>query len=155
VIKATLLPIFAAIAVSAAAEPVLDAKSAEAIVHGCVGHAAAHHNQQAVVVVDDGGRVVSSLRMDGAEFGKMDFAQAKAIAAAAWGFDTAGQAEGAKDFPGFARAPFVQTVPGGLPLWSGRKRLGAVGVSGGAPADDVACAEAGIAAAGLSSRPGD
>ena len=90
---------------------------------------------------------------DGAPFGKMDFAEAKAVAAAAWGFDTAGQADGSKDFPGFARAPFVETVPGGVPMWSGQTRLGAVGVSGAAPADDVACAEAGIRAAGLTSNP--
>ena len=133
--------------------PRLDARAAQAIVAGCLADAHAKHNDQAIAVVDTGGRLIAALRFDGAPFGKMDFAEAKAVAAAAWGFDTAGQADGAKDFPGFARAPFVQTVPGGLPLWSGRTRLGAVGVSGAAPADDVACAEAGIRAAGLSSSP--
>ena len=46
------------------------------------------------------------------------------------------------------------TVAGGVPVFSadGRERIGAVGVSGEAPADDAACAEAGIAAAGLRSR---
>jgi uncharacterized protein GlcG (DUF336 family) len=134
----------------------LNASAAQAIIAGCAARAAQHHDQQAVVVVDRGGRIIAALRMDGAEFGKLDFAEAKAVAAAAWGFDTAGQAEGSKDFPGFARAPFVETVPGGVPVLSadGRIALGAVGVSGGAPADDVACASAGIAAAGLrSSRP--
>jgi uncharacterized protein GlcG (DUF336 family) len=131
----------------------LDARAAQAIIAGCAAHAAERRNQQAVVVVDSGGRVIASLRMDRAGFGKMDFAEAKAVAAAAWGFDTAGQADGAKDFPGFARAPFVQTVPGGVPVWSGRSHLGAVGVSGAAPADDVACAEAGIRAAGLRAAP--
>ena len=130
---------------------VLDAKAAQAIIAGCVAHASAHNNQQAIVVVDRGGRIIASLRMDGTTFGKMDFAEAKAIAAAAWGFDTAGQADGAKDFPGFARAPFVQTVPGGVPIVSadGMTLLGGVGVSGAAPADDAGCAEAGIKAAGL------
>ena len=129
----------------------LDARAAQAIIGGCVAHATAHKNQQAIVVVDKGGRVVASLRMDRASFGKMDFAEAKAVAAAAWGFDTAGQADGAKDFPGFARAPFVQTVPGGVPVLSadGMTQIGAVGVSGAAPADDAACAEAGVGAAGL------
>jgi uncharacterized protein GlcG (DUF336 family) len=133
--------------------PRLDAKAAQAIIAGCEADARAKMNQQAIVVVDLGGRTIAALRMDGATFGKMDFAEAKGIAAAAWGFDTAGQADGAKDFPGFAHAPFVQTVPGGVPVWSGRTPLGAVGVSGAAPADDVACAEAGLKAAGLSSSP--
>jgi glc operon protein GlcG len=136
---------------SAETLPVMQAGAAQAILAGCTSHAAAHHNQQAVVVVDNGGRVIAALRMDGASFGKMDFAQAKAVAAAAWGFDTAGQADGAKDFPGFARAPWVETVPGGIPVLSadGKTPIGAVGVSGAAPADDAACAEAGILAAGL------
>ena len=129
----------------------LNAQAAQAIVAGCAAHAGAKRNQQAIVVVDLGGRAVAALRMDGATFGKMDFALAKATAAAAWGFDTGGQGEGAMEFPGFAHAPFVQTVPGGLPVYNGQTRVGGVGVSGAAPADDVACAEAGLAAAGLRS----
>ena len=35
----------------------------------------------------------------------------------------------------------------------GSERIGAVGVSGEAPADDAACAEAGITAAGLRTAP--
>ena len=62
--------------------------------------------------------------------------------------------EGARETPGFGEAPHVVTVAGGVPIFSadGRERLGAVGVSGEAPADDAACAEAGIAAAGLRPR---
>jgi uncharacterized protein GlcG (DUF336 family) len=141
------------VATTAAAQPapVLNSQAAQAIIAGCLAHATAHKNQQAIVIVDNGGRVIAALRMDRAGFGKMDFAEAKAVAAAAWGFDTAGQANGAKDFPGFARAPYVQTVPGGVPVRSadGKMQLGAVGVSGAAPADDSACADAGIFAAGL------
>jgi len=143
------------VASAASAQPAatLDAKAAQAIIAGCVSHAGQGGNAQAVVVVDTGGRMVAALRMDRVSFGKLDFAQAKAIAAAAWGFDTAGQGDGAKEYPGFADAPFVETVPGGLPIWSadGKYRIGGVGVSGAAPADDVACAEAGIRAAGLRS----
>jgi glc operon protein GlcG len=53
--------------------------------------------------------------------------------------------------PGFANAPGVVTVAGGVPVWSadGKVRVGGVGASGEAPAGDAACAEAGIAAAGL------
>jgi glc operon protein GlcG len=129
----------------------LDARAAQAVVAGCAAHAAGRGQSHAIAVVDAGGHLVAALRMDGNGFGIMDFAIAKARAAAAWGFSTAQMAEGARETPGFAAAPHVVTVAGGLPLVAadGRDRIGAVGVSGEAPADDAACAEAGIAAAGL------
>jgi uncharacterized protein GlcG (DUF336 family) len=129
----------------------LDAKAAGAIVQGCAAHAAGKRQSHAIAVVDLGGHVVAALRMDGNSHGIMDFALAKAEAAAAWGFATAAMAEGARDTPGFGSAPHVVIVAGGLPVFSadGRERIGAVGVSGEAPADDAACAAAGIEAAGL------
>lgn len=129
----------------------LDARAAQAIVAGCVAHSSGRNQSHAIAVVDTGGRLVASLRMDGNGYGIMDFALAKAGAAAAWGFPTAGMVEAARGTPGFANAPHVVTVDGGAPVFSadGRERLGAVGVSGEAPADDAACAEAGIRAAGL------
>ena len=133
--------------------PTLDARAAEAIVHGCAAHAVAKKQSHAIAVVDTGGHVVAALRMDGNGSGIFDFALAKASAVAAWGFSTAAMADAAKGTPGFANAPHVVTVAGGVPVWSadGKLRIGAVGVSGEAPADDAACAEAGIRAAGLRS----
>ena len=143
------------IGTAAAAQPVstLDAKAAEAIVAGCAAHAAAKKQGHAIAVVDVGGHLVAALRMDGNGSGIMDFALAKAEAVAHWGFSTAQMEQAAKETPGFANAPHVVTVTGGVPIWSadGKTRLGAVGASGEAPADDAACAEAGIAAAGLKS----
>jgi glc operon protein GlcG len=136
--------------------PRLDARLAQAIVNGCATHAAAKSQSHAIAVVDTGGHLVAALRMDGNGSGMMDFAVAKAQAVAAWGFSTAGMAEGAKDTPGFAFAPHVVTVAGGVPIFSadGKTRLGAAGASGEAPEDDAACVTAGIAAAGLrSTRP--
>ena len=80
-----------------------------------------------------------------------DLAKAKAVAA--WGFSTAQMEENAKGTSGFANAPQVVTVAGGVPVWSadGKTRIGGVGASGEAPANDAACAEAGIRAAGLRS----
>jgi len=94
--------------------------------------------------------------MDGNGSGIFDFSLAKAEAVAAWGFPTTQMEQSAKETPGFAHAPHVVTVPGGVPIWSadGKARIGGVGVSGEAPADDAACAEAGIAAAGLRSSRG-
>jgi uncharacterized protein GlcG (DUF336 family) len=131
----------------------LDAASAQAILAGCAAHATAKHQSHANAVVDPGGHLVAALRMDGNGYGMMDFALAKAEAVAAWGFPTAEMAEGAKGTPGFAFAPHVVTVAGGVPIFSadGKARLGAAGASGEAPEDDAACAVAGITAAGLRS----
>jgi glc operon protein GlcG len=135
----------------AAADPALDAKAAEAIVHGCATHAIGKRQSEAIAVVDIGGHLVAALRMDGNGSGIFDFALAKAQAAAAWGFSTAQMVDAAKGTPGFANAPHVVTVAGGVPIWSadGKMRIGAVGVSGEAPEDDAACAEAGVRAAGF------
>jgi glc operon protein GlcG len=149
--------IFSSIAAVAQPAPArLDARAAEAIIAGCVAHSSGRRQSHAIAVVDSGGHLVAALRMDGNGQGIMDFALAKARAVAAWGFPTAQMAESARQTPGFAAAPNVVTVGGGVPVYSadGRERIGAVGVSGEAPADDVACAEAGIAAAGLRPRRG-
>ena len=139
-------------AASAQQSPMLDAKAAQAIVTGCAAHASSKMQSEAIAVVDTGGHLIAALRMDGNTSGIFDFALAKAEAAAAWGFSTAQMADAAKGTPGFANAPHVVTVAGGMPVWSadGNARIGAVGVSGEEPADDAECAEAGVKAAGLS-----
>lgn len=149
----TILLIAAAVPASAQSGSVLDARTAQAIVAGCAAHATAKQQSHSIIVVDLGGDPVAALRMDRNGSGTFDFALQKAVAVAAWGFPTSGMEEGAKEVPGFARAPHVVTVAGGVPIWSadGKTRLGGVGVSGEAPADDAACAEAGIRSAGLRS----
>ena len=140
----------------AQAPAALDARTAQAIIAGCSSTATAKKQSHAIAVVDSGGHLIAGLRMDGNGTGIFDFALAKAVAAAAWGFSTAQMVEAAKGTPGFANAPHVVTVPGGVPIFSadGKTRIGAVGASGEAPADDAACAESGVKAAGLRiSRP--
>ena len=136
----------------ASAHESLTADAASKIVDGCVKHAKAKMQSHAIAVYDDGGHVVALLRMDGNPPGVTEFAMQKADAVAHWHFSTAEMATSAKNTPGFANAPHVVTVPGGIPVWSadGREFVGAVGVSGEAPQDDQACAEAGVKAAGLS-----
>lgn len=132
----------------------LTAEQADTIVKGCAAHARTKSQSHAIAVVDLGGHPIALWRMDGNAFGTMDFALEKARAVAAWGFPTSGMEEAAKGTPGFADAPNVVTVAGGVPVYSadGRTRVGGVGASGEAPADDAACAAAGIAAAGLKSE---
>ena len=133
--------------------PAMTAALAEAIVAGCRTHSSAKRQSHAIAVVDGGGHLVAALRMDGNRSGMMEFSIEKAKAVAAWGFATAQMEEAARGTPGFARAPGVVTVAGGVPVFSadGKALIGAAGASGQAPADDAACVEAGIKAAGLRS----
>jgi glc operon protein GlcG len=134
-----------------AEDSAITAELASRIVKGCVDHATAKKQSHAIAVVDEGGHLVAFLRMQGNTPGIAEFALAKARAVGYWHFSTATMESSAKETPGFANAPHVVTVPGGIPVYSqdGSKYLGAVGVSGEAPTDDVACAEAGVTAAGL------
>ena len=133
----------------------ISSASAQAIVAGCVARDEVASQSHSIAVTDTGGHPVIVFRMDRSGPGATDFALEKARAAALWGFPTSGMEEGARGTPGFADAPHVVTVPGGVPVYSadGAMRLGAVGASGEAPADDVACVLAGIEAAGLRSEP--
>jgi len=149
--RALLFALAIALASPAGAQAALDARGAQAIVNGCAAHASSKMQSEAIAVVDTGGHLIATLRMDGNSSGIMDFAVAKAEAAAAWGFSTGQMVDAAKGTPGFANAPHVVTVPGGVPVFSadGKVRIGAVGASGEEPADDAECVEAGVRAAGL------
>jgi glc operon protein GlcG len=129
----------------------ITASVATQIINGCVSHAKGKAQSHAIAVYDEGGHPVALLRMDGNQPGVTDFAVQKAEAVASWHFSTAEMAASAKQTPGFANAPHVVTVPGGIPVYSAEGQyVGAVGVSGEAPEDDVACAEAGVKGAHLS-----
>jgi uncharacterized protein GlcG (DUF336 family) len=138
---------------SIAAAQRLTANDASRIIEGCAAHARAKGQSHAIAVLDDGAHLVAVLRMDGNSPGITEFAIQKGAAVAYWRFSTADMATAANNTAGFENAPRVVTVPGGIPVYSsdGKQFLGAVGVSGEAAADDVACAEAGVKAAGLSS----
>ena len=133
--------------------PELTLTAAESIANGCRTFASAKGQSHAIAIVDAGGHLILAMRMDGNREGVMAFAIEKAKAVAMWGFPTSGMAEAVKSTPGFAAAPYVVTVGGGVPVYGadGRTLIGAVGASGEAPADDAACAAAGIKAAGLAS----
>jgi glc operon protein GlcG len=105
-----------------------------------------------VAVVDTGGLLKGLDRMDGAPPLSAQIAEAKAQGAAVWHRDGHALAEVAQDRPAFVSAVSQMTR---LPLIAGAGSLvirdadgnvlGAVGVSGGKPDEDRACAEAGLA----------
>ena len=101
-------------------------------------------------IVDEGGLLIALGRMDGAGSLTPQIAEAKAVGAAMLQRDGAGLAELAKDRPGFfsvadrlVRVPIVPGL-GSVLIRRDGKVVGAMGVSGGRPEQDVECAEAGL-----------
>ena len=103
-----------------------------------------------VAVVDAGGHLVAFERMDGAEIAGPVLARDKAYTAVAHRCATGdlSAAVGERgDLTGMFAADGGRYVcfGGGLPLWSGGRVVGGVGVSGGSAEQDVACAQAALA----------
>lgn len=103
-----------------------------------------------VAVVDDGGLLIALSRMDGAPPLSPQVAESKAVGAVMLHRDGGSLAELAKDRPGFfavadrlTRMPIVPGL-GSVLIKRDREVLGAVGVSGGRPEQDLECAQAGI-----------
>jgi glc operon protein GlcG len=103
-----------------------------------------------VAVVDEGGHIIALGRMDGAVPLSPQVAEAKAVGAAMFQRDGAWLAQVYQDRPGFfnavdrmARRPLIPGL-GSLSITQDGKVVGAIGVSGGRPEQDVECAEAGL-----------
>ncbi len=106
-----------------------------------------------VAVVDAGGLMLGLSRMDGAPPLSPQVAEAKAVGAVMLHRDGAALADLAKDRPGFfevadrlTRTPIVPGL-GSVLVKAGDAVIGAVGVSGGKPEQDLECAQAGVSGA--------
>jgi uncharacterized protein GlcG (DUF336 family) len=104
-----------------------------------------------VAVVDEGGNLVAFARMDDAWLGSIDIAQGKAFTARAFDMPTKELAPLAQ--PGgplygieASNAGRIIVFAGGIPLVSGDRVVGAIGVSGGSVEQDQEVAEAGVGA---------
>jgi uncharacterized protein GlcG (DUF336 family) len=104
-----------------------------------------------VAVVDEGNNLTAFARMDGAWLGSIDIAQNKAYTARAFDMSTKDLAPLCQsDQPLFGIHASNQgrliIFAGGIPLTSGERVVGAIGVSGGSVEQDHEVAEAGVAA---------
>jgi uncharacterized protein GlcG (DUF336 family) len=104
-----------------------------------------------VAVVDEAGLLQGLLRMDGAPAMSPQVAEAKASGCAWTGRDGAAMAQIFQERPGFfavikdlARTPLVPGLGSSL-IKRGDVVLGAVGVSGGKPEQDLECCTTGLA----------
>ena len=103
-----------------------------------------------VAVVDEGGHLIALSRMDGAPPLSPQIAEAKAVGAAMFLRDGGALAQIAQDRPGFfsaadrmVRVPLIPGI-GSIPIKHEGRYVGAIGVSGARPEQDLECAEAAL-----------
>jgi uncharacterized protein GlcG (DUF336 family) len=104
-----------------------------------------------IAVADEGANLVAFIRMENAWLGSIDIAQKKAFTSRAFDIatkDLAQHSQSGNQFFGIhaSNDGKVMIFAGGIPLKSGGKVVGAIGVSGGSGDQDHAVAEAGAAA---------
>ena len=132
---------------------VISYASAARLRDAVLDHAAANGWSVAVAILDPWGALVTSARMDGVPAPILEFANDKAYTATL-GKTTRAFFERMSSSPdltlGLQTRPRLCAWDGGLPIRDGEALIGAIGVSGAAGHEDVACAEAALAAIGLS-----
>ena len=128
--------------------PMLSLDTAAKVRDTCLAWAKERKLNVAIAVYDDAGRLVTFARMDGANTAVSDIAMWKGRSAATY---RVASAETAKwNNPAF---PGISTGGGGTPIVTADgKPLGAIGVSGAATEEDIACGEAAIAAVSLRTK---
>jgi len=102
-----------------------------------------------ITIVDDGGHQIYLARMDGAQIGSIEVAQAKARTALAFKRPTKiwSEALSGGRMP-ILGLPGVTPVEGGLPLTVNEEFVGAIGISGVTSEQDGQIAQAGAAVLG-------
>jgi glc operon protein GlcG len=123
---------------------------AEKIIESAHAKATALGLQVSVAVVDEGAHLIALMRMDGAPPVSPVIAEGKAVGAAMFHRDGASLLSIANDRPAFFNAVSgmartrVVPGPGSVLITRHGVILGAVGVSGARPEQDLECAQAGI-----------
>lgn len=103
---------------------------------------------QDIVIVDQSGETLAKFRMDGAKFTSMHTATAKAITAASINAATGNMPPEFGTAAGIASQGRVTHLKGGLPIRFSGLLAGAIGVGSGKGEEDVAVAQAALAAIG-------
>lgn len=120
-------------------------------IRGAVAKAEELGARMHVAVFDSGGNLAGYVRMPGAFLISAELAMTKARTAAGLGLpmatvDEVLAGEDPRVRRGLEATAGFTPVHGGLPIIHNGQLLGAIGASGGSEEQDVACAEAGVAA---------
>ena len=119
--------------------------AAKAIAAGAEAEAGRNGWRVVVAIVDDGGHPVILQRLDGAAAGSVAIAIGKARTAALFRRPTKGMEESVNGGRfAFLNAPEVVPLEGGLPILVEGDVVGAIGVSGAKPGEDVQVGQAGV-----------
>lgn len=147
VVAAACVALLSAGAPAQTPRPVLSYQSAATMRDACLAFARDKKLDISLAVHDEAGRLLAFARMDNASTAVSDVAIWKSRSAATFRYATAETARwNAPNLPG------ISTAGGGLAVFTADgKAVGGIGVSGAQTEDDIACAEAGIKAAGLRS----
>lgn len=131
----------------------ISAGAARALVDAALAHARAKGLGIAVAVVDREGALVAFERMDGVAAPILEFCIDKAYTAAVTGSATRdffGRMDASPSLRlGLSSRSRLLVWGGGVPARDGGEVVGAIGVSGAHEEDDIACAEAALAACGV------
>lgn len=133
----------------------IDQALADSMAQQCVARSRANAWPPfSIAVVDASGALVLLRRQDGASSVTAEAALLKARTAMRFGAPTAALEAMSQDAPSRDLMLLLQLTddPGGVPLKAGGRIIGAVGVSGGAAAQDVGCANLAIAALGSETK---
>jgi uncharacterized protein GlcG (DUF336 family) len=137
----------------------LNLETVQKMTEAALAHARQNGWRISVAILDAGGHVLQVTRMDGCNFLSPDIARGKAYAAAAWKLPSAELAgrwsQVATAASGMVGVSGNRIVPveGAVPIYDGKQCLGAIGASGVKSHEDLACARAGLEAAGFSAEP--
>jgi uncharacterized protein GlcG (DUF336 family) len=125
-------------------------ETAQKAVAGAVEHATALGIAVCVAVVDRSGHLVAFLRMDGSPLLSTRLAEDKAYTAVSFGLPTDRWWDVIREEPalvhGLPATDRFVVFGGGVPIEDAGQVVGAVGVSGGTAAQDVAVAEGAVKA---------
>jgi glc operon protein GlcG len=120
---------------------------AKSIATAAEGEAAKNNIAVVIAIVDDGGNLVYLERMDDAQIGSIEVAQAKAHSAVAFKRPTRSFQDAlAGGNLAVLKVPGTIASEGGLPLVVDGKVIGAIGVSGAVSQQDAAAAAVGVSA---------
>jgi glc operon protein GlcG len=126
-------------------QPVLPLALAQRMVDACVTLATREKWKMHVAVKDAGDDLIAYARMDGSPLGSQQGAMMKASNGAAMGLLAKAAFDAKSGAPtAVAFIPGAVPMAGGLPIRAGGVLVGGIGVSGAAPQQDEACAQAGI-----------
>lgn len=132
----------------------ISSEAAAAAIAGARAKAAEMGKPMIIAVCDESGVLKAYERMDGAALLSVSIAQDKAYTAVSFGMPSHAWHEFIKDdaplADGIVKTDRLVVFGGGYPIVIDGQVVGGIGVSGGHYTDDMAVAEAGLAALGVS-----